>query len=204
MKTYIIALVLLVSMVFSHHARAEAQIGADAPAFELPAADGKTYKLEDFKGKVVVLEWFNHQCPFIRKYYDEGNMQALQEKYTAEDIVWLSVISSAAGRQGNVTAEEAMKIQQEEGAHQTAILLDPSGDVGRLYGAKTTPHMFVVDKEGKLAYMGAIDSVPSARASDIEKATNYVTQAISELQQGKPVSKAVTVPYGCSVKYDRG
>ncbi len=172
-----------------------------APGFTARSADGDKVSLKDYKGKTVILEWTNAECPFVQKHYGSGNMQALQEKYTRDDVVWLTVVSSAEGKQGYVTPEEAKKLTAERNASPTEFLLDPKGEVGRLYGAKTTPHMYIIDPEGTLRYMGAIDSIRSADPADIPKATNYVDQAMVELASGKKVSEAVTQAYGCSVKY---
>jgi peroxiredoxin len=180
---------------------AAARVGEPAPAFTLPGSDGKSYSLGDFKGKYVVLEWTNHDCPFVKKHYKSGNMQAQQKELTGKGVAWLSVISSAPGKQGHVDAATARELTKARGAAPTAVLLDPSGEVGRKYDAKTTPHMYLVSPEGTLLYMGGIDSVPSADTDDIPGATQYVKVALAEAMAGKPVSNASTKPYGCSVKY---
>lgn len=180
---------------------AEAKVGSAAPEFSLPAADGATYSLKQFRGKYVVLEWTNDGCPFVKKHYDSGNMQALQKEFTGKDVIWLSICSSAEGKQGYHSAEEWRKIKEEWDSHETAILLDPSGKVGLLYGAKTTPDMFIVDPAGKIIYKGAIDDHSSADSSDIPTSVNYVRQALTQALSGKPVEVAQTKPYGCSVKY---
>lgn len=185
----------------SFGAQAAVQLGAPAPDFSLPGADGKTYQLQDLRDKTVVLEWTNHDCPFVRKHYDSGNMQQLQKDYTAQGVVWLSVISSAPGKQGHVDAATAQSLTQERKAAPTAVLLDESGDVGRLYEAKTTPHMYIIDAAGKLVYMGGIDDKNSTQTSDIASAKPYVRLALDELLAGKPISLGLTRPYGCSVKY---
>ena len=187
------------ALAFSAHAKVE--VDQPAPAFSLTATDGKTVSLADHKGKYVVLEWTNHLCPYVQKHYESGNMQGLQKKYTDKDIVWLSVISSAPGKQGHVSAAEADKLTQGRNAAPSAVLLDPEGSVGQLYGARTTPHMYIIDPEGKLRYAGAIDSIKSANPADIAKATNYVDQGLGELLAGKDVSVKASRPYGCSVKY---
>jgi hypothetical protein len=143
----------------------------------------------------------NHECPFVKKHYDSGNMQSLQEEYTGQDVVWLSIVSSAPGKQGHVTPEEANALTEEKGASPTAVLLDESGDVGQMYAAKTTPHMYVINPEGVLVYQGAIDDMPSADPADIEGATNYVGMALNESMAGDTVTTAMTKAYGCSVKY---
>mgnify|MGYP003668307577 FL=1 len=179
-----------------------AVIGKAAPDFTLKDLDGNDVSLSGFKGKKVVLEWTNHQCPFVLKHYDSGNMQKLQKEQTEKgDVVWLTIRSSAEGKQGFVTPAEAKEIIQERGAAQTAELLDPTGQVGHLYGARTTPHMYVIDEDGVLAYDGAIDDNSSHRPETIEGATNYVVAALESLRHGKPVEQAETQPYGCGVKY---
>ncbi len=193
----ILATLLLVTGL----AQAAPRLGEPAPAFTLTGADGKAYSLADYKGKYVVLEWTNHDCPFVKKHYKSGNMQSQQKELTGKGAVWLSVISSAPGKQGHVDAAGANALTQSRGAAPTAVLLDPSGDVGHQYEAKTTPHMYVVAPDGKLIYMGGIDSVPSSDADDIAKATPYVKVALAEAMGGKPVTNASTKPYGCSVKY---
>ena len=182
-------------------AHAAPKVGEPAPGFTLNGSDGKAYSLADFKGKYVVLEWTNHECPFVKKHYGSGNMQAQQKDLTGKGAVWLSVISSAPGKQGHVDAARANDLTKSRGAAPTAVLLDPSGDVGRKYEAKTTPHMFVVAPDGKLIYMGGIDSIASSDTGDIAQATPYVKVALAEAMGGKPVSNASTRPYGCSVKY---
>ncbi len=177
-----------------------ATIGEAAPAFSLPAVDGSTVTLEQFKGKVVVLEWFNKECPFVRKHYDSKNIQGLQQELAAKDVVWLTINSGAEGKQGYETVEEAKATLAKEAATPTHYLMDSDGKVGKLYDAKTTPHMFVVDKEGKLVYAGAIDDKASAYVSDIEGAKNYVRAAVEETLAGTPVTEASTKAYGCGVK----
>jgi peroxiredoxin len=177
------------------------KVGASAPNFSLPAADGKTHSLGDFKGKYVVLEWFNPGCPFVQKHYTSDNMQQLQKQFTGKDVVWLTIDSSAPGAQGYLTPEEAKKQMSEWKMSPTAFLLDPKGKVGHEYHATNTPHMFIVDPEGKLIYEGAIDSKASTDPDDIKSSTNYVKAALEEAMAGKPVSNAQTKAYGCSVKY---
>ena len=180
---------------------AQARIGAPAPSFSLPDSTGKTVSLADFKGKTVVLEWTNHDCPYVRKHYGGNNMQALQKKWTAQGVVWLSVISSMPGSQGYVTADQANKLTKDRGAAPTAVLFDPKGDVGHAYGAQTTPHMYVITGNGTLVYMGGIDDQASARLEDLKTAKNFVDAALNEVAQGKPVSVTASRPYGCSIKY---
>ncbi len=180
---------------------ADAIIGKSAPDFTATDSNGKIVKLSDFKGRDVVLEWTNNECPFVRKHYDGGNMQSLQKKYTAQNVVWLQVISSAPEKQGHVDGKTANKLNADRGAVPTATLLDPSGAIGKSYGAKTTPHMYIIDKTGALAYSGAIDSINSASPDDIKKAQNYIDLAFADIKAGKPVSVSSTKPYGCGVKY---
>lgn len=177
------------------------ETGKPAPAFQLTGHDGKSYKLADLKGKFVVLEWYNDDCPYVEKHYDANNMQSLQKKYTAKGVTWLTVVSSAPGKQGYVDANGAKALIAERKSAPTSILLDPEGQVGKSYGAKTTPHMFVINPEGKVVYQGAIDDKPSTRASSLKDATPYFANALDATLAGKPVKVASTKPYGCSVKY---
>jgi len=195
----LLACILLLGPVSK--ANAAAIVGARAPAFELRDAEGKTVKLADFRGKFVVLEWVNFQCPFVGKQYGSGNMQGLQKKYTGKGVVWLSICSSAPGKQGNVTGAEAERLIKERDAAPSRFLLDPKGTVGKAYGAKTTPHMFVVDPNGIVVYNGAIDDKPSTRREDVATAKNYVAAALDASMSGGKVAMAATQPYGCSVKY---
>lgn len=174
--------------------------GDAAPAFTLADVEGKAHSLADHAGKIVVLEWTNYECPFVKKHYDSKNMQKLQKTYTDKGVVWLSVCSSAAGKQGNFT-QDVWRERMAKGGVSTPVLLDPDGAVGKAYGAKTTPHMFVVDAAGKIAYAGAIDDNPSFDPKTIEGARNFVAAALDALLQGKPVEAASSKPYGCSVKY---
>lgn len=189
------------SLLLSFPALAAVTVGDKAPEFSLPAADGSTQSLSSFAGKTVVLEWFNSECPFVRKHYDSQNMQNLQKEYTAKEVVWLTVNSSAEGKQGYLTADTAKETLAKEGSAATHLLLDHDGAVGKLYDAKTTPHMYVIDKEGKLVYAGAIDDKPSADKGDIAGAKNYVRAALDAVLAGTPVETSSTKPYGCSVKY---
>lgn len=182
-------------------ATAPARVGEAAPAFTLVDSTGRTHSLADFAGKTVVLEWTNHDCPFVRKHYGADNMQGQQRAATADEVVWLTVNSSAPGQQGHVDGAGAERVRTEARAAQTAYLLDPEGSTGRAYGAVTTPHMYVIDPTGVLRYAGAIDSIPSANPGDIATATQYVPQALAELAAGQAVSVPVTRPYGCAVKY---
>jgi peroxiredoxin len=180
---------------------AETEIGKPAPNFSLPDTNGKTRSLADYKGKYVVLEWYQPDCPFVRKHYRSGNMQALQKQYTAKGVAWLSIDSSAPGEQGNYPAGKLNEIAAQDSASRTALLLDTSGDVGRLYGAKTTPDMYVIDPKGILVYKGAIDNKRSTDLADVQTATNYVKGALDAVMSGKTVPTTATQPYGCSVKY---
>ncbi len=178
-----------------------AAIDQAAPEFALTGIDGKTYKLSDFKGKYVVLEWNNLDCPFVKKHYGSGNMQALQKKYTDKGVVWLTICSSGEGKQGYYEPAALQELAKEKKLSSTAYLRDPDGSVGKEYGAKTTPNMFVVNPEGKLIYAGAIDDKPSPDPKDIPGATNYVAASLDASMAGKPVATKTTVPYGCGVKY---
>src|SRR5438046_7663723 len=176
-------------------------VSSAAPDFSLTDARGKTHSLSQYKGKFVVLEWFNPQCPFVKKHYGSGNMQKVQNEYTSKGVVWLTIDSSAPGTEGNITPEEAERITSSWKTHQTALLLDPEGKAGRAYGAKNTPDMVVINPDGKIAYEGAIDSKASPNPADIPSSTNYVKVALDESLAGKPVTTPQTKPYGCSVKY---
>lgn len=177
------------------------RVGAAAPAFTATDSNGKSHKLSDFKGKTVVMEWTNHQCPFVVKHYSSGNMQALQKEATGKGVVWLSVVSSAPGQQGNVNGQQANALTKSRNAAPTAVLLDPDGKIGRMYGARTTPHMYIIDSKGTLQYAGAIDDKPSSKPEDVKGANNYVRSALTSVLAGQPVKSASTQPYGCSVKY---
>jgi peroxiredoxin len=177
------------------------KVGSPAPGFTAVDVDGKQQKLSDFKGKYVVLEWHNQGCPYTRKHYESGNMQRLQKEWTAKGVVWLTVISSAPGTQGFVTPAQEKEYLTQMKAVPTDVLLDSAGTLGRLYDAKTTPHMFVIDPGGTLIYQGAIDDKPSSNRADVAGAKNYVDAALTSSLAGKPVNDAATPPYGCSVKY---
>lgn len=199
MKSMIVLLALLASV-----SGFAIETGKPAPDFTLKSAGTKDgeIKLSDFKGKVVVLEWLNHGCPFVRKHYDSGNMQNLQKKYVSQNVIWFSVISSAPGKQGHVDSAGARKEMVSNKSGATNILLDPTGKVGMLYGAKTTPHMYVINKEGTLVYQGAIDDKPDTDKASVAGAKNYVAEALDLTLAGKPVAQATTKSYGCSVKYE--
>lgn len=177
------------------------EIGDRAPAFTLTDTNGKKHNLADFSGKVVVLEWTNHGCPFVKKHYAPGNMQKLQKEWTSAGVVWLTISSTNSGHADYQTPAQANQWLQESKAAPTAMLLDEDGRVGKLYEAKTTPHMYIIGANGTLLYQGAIDSMRTAKSEDIAKADNYVALALGEIMAGKVVTKSSTKPYGCSVKY---
>ena len=189
------------SIATTAFAAADLQIGQPAPNFTGTDSKGSSLSLSQFRGKTVVLEWTNADCPYTRKDYTSGNMQAVQALAKKNGVVWLSIISSAPGKQGYVDARGADALTQARDAMPSAVLLDPSGNLGRLYGAKTTPHMFVIDKNGTLQYKGGIDSIASTDVGDIAKAEPYLREAMLAVVQGTPVEHAVTRPYGCSIKY---
>jgi hypothetical protein len=195
------AATVLVGFLMTATANAAPQIGKPAPDFTAVDSNGKTVKLSDFRGKTVVLEWTNDGCPYVKKHYSSNNIQTLQREETAKGIVWLTVISSAPGTQGYVSGDEANKLTGSRGAAPTAVILDPEGSVGHLYDARTTPHMFIVNGDGTLVYMGGIDDKATTDVADIKTARNYVRAALDNLAAGVPVESAVTRPYGCSVKY---
>lgn len=200
-KTLFLGALAAFSFTMAMPAQAAVEIGKPAPAFSATDSHGKTRNLSDFKGKTVVLEWTNAECPYVVKHYDSGNMQKLQETYTGKDVVWLTVNSGAEGKQGHLTSEQANALIAEKGNKATAYLIDTRGEIGKAYDAKTTPHMFVIDKEGVLVYDGAIDDNDSAKPEDAATAKNYVVAAIDATLDGKTVDKAKTKPYGCGVKY---
>lgn len=177
------------------------KVGVAAPAFGAAATTGKNVNLADYQGKIVVLEWTNHLCPYVQKHYETSNMQGLQKDATAQGVVWLTIISSAPDTQGYVLPKEADELTRKRGASPTAVLLDPNGTVGKLYGATNTPHMYVIDKSGVLAYAGAIDDKPTTRRSDVQIARSYVREALQAVASGQPVKTPVTRAYGCTVKY---
>lgn len=195
-RTLIAALTLLTMPLL-----AQVKVNQPAPDFHGTDSNGRPQSLAQYKGKYIVLEWANKGCPYEQKHYNSGNMEKLQKQWTARGVVWLSVLSSAPGEQGNVTPAQENAYLQQMHAAPTAAILDPSGAIGRLYGAKTTPHMFVIDPSGKLIYQGAIDDAPSTDPSTVNAAHNYVSQALTEAMAGKPDSTPQTRSYGCSVKY---
>ena len=199
-----LALALLTVVAFAAPVAAQtdqADIGEPAPDFTLEAADGETHSLSDFEGKYVVLEWLNFECPFVGKHYGSGNMQALQEKYTNEGVVWLSIVSSAPGKQGYYPPKEMIEQKKKHNGNMTAILMDPDGTVGKTYGATVTPHMYVINPDGELVYRGGIDDKPTTDEADIEGATNYVDRALTAVMNGEEVSPKQAKPYGCTIKY---
>lgn len=193
--------IAIAALAMAQQTASPVKVGESAPAFTLADTNGKSHSLSDFKGKFVVLEWTNHQCPFVVKHYKNGDMQRTQAWAKEKGVVWLSIVSSAPGKQGHVTAEQGNGLMKEKGFHSAAMLLDPSGTVGKAYGARTTPHMFVICPKGMIRYMGAIDDNRSSNPDDVKGARNHVRAALEELMAGKEVSVPATQPYGCSVKY---
>ncbi len=181
---------------------AQTTVGQPAPSFTASDTSGKPVSLSSFKGKYVVLEWTNPGCPFVKKHYDGGNMPATQKAALSKGVVWLSMVSTAKSHQDYATPAELTAWQKSKNAVPTATLMDADGKVGRLFAARTTPHLYIVNPDGKVVYAGGIDSIPSANPGDIKSATNYVNQSLGEVFAGKPVSQPVTRAYGCSVKYD--
>ena len=194
-------LTLAVATLIAAPAQAAPVLGQPAPAFQAVDASGKTRALSEFRGKTVVLEWTNNGCPYVQKHYNAGAMQGLQTQARRDGVVWLSIISSAPGTQGYLTPADAKAWKTKVGAAPADVLLDPKGTVGRAYDARTTPHMYVVDKAGTLVYMGGIDDQPTADPASLKTARNYVVAALADVKAGRPVAQAVTRPYGCSVKY---
>ena len=199
MKLLLIAITALVTGLL--YAADVPPVGSAAPDFSAPDTNGKTHSLSQYKGKYVVLEWFNPECPFVKKHYGSDNMQKLQQEYTGKGVVWLTIDSNAPGSEGSLSADAASKVMNGWKTRQTALLLDPEGKAGRAYGAKNTPNMVVINPEGKIVYEGAIDSKATPNPADIPNSTNYVKVALDESLEGKPVTTSTTKPYGCSVKY---
>lgn len=197
--TQTMLLSLLAAISLTTHAAVN--VGQAAPDFTGVDSNGKQHSLSQYKGKTVVLEWTNHDCPYVKKHYNSGNMQALQKDATANGVVWLSIISSRPGKQGHVSGKQANELTASRNASPTAVILDESSEIGLLYGAKTTPHMYIVDKSGQLVYMGGIDNMPSKDEDDIPKSKNYVRTALDEMAAGHAIKESITRPYGCSVKY---
>ena len=201
MKTRMVLFCLLATFFFSAAPVAAVKVDNPAPDFTLKNISGTMITLSSYLGKTVVLEWTNHECPYVQKHYGSDNMQSLQRKYTALDVVWLSIISSAPGKQGYVDAATAKQLNISRSAAPTEVLFDPEGKVGRQYGARTTPHMYIIDKQGTLRYAGGIDNIQSANPADIAKATNYVDEGLTSLLAGQTIANKTSPPYGCSVKY---
>ena len=195
---------IAVSMLFIANLFGAAKVGEQAPDFTLTDIHGKEHSLSDYEGKVVVLEWTNYGCPYVKKHYNSGNMQALQgEATSSDDAVWLTICSSKPGSQGHMSPADWQKESAKRDVQSTAILIDENGKVGRAYGARVTPHMYVIDKQGELVYNGAIDSMATTDIDDLKKAENFVSAALAALQQGEPVEKSTSKPYGCGIKYAR-
>lgn len=201
MKSTRILLAALIGLAAATVQAAALRTGNAAPEFTLTDTNGKSHNLADFRGKYVILEWINHGCPFVQKHYAKGNMQALQKEMTDKGIVWLSICSSAEGKQGHMSNDEWNATVKEINANPSAVLVDADGKVGKLYDARTTPHMYVIDPEGKLIYQGAIDDKRSTDPDDIPNSENYVRSAIEQATAGTEIAKPQTPPYGCSVKY---
>ena len=201
MKTLMKLALLTIGLLAAGVAAAQAAVGQAAPGFSLTDTQGRAVKLSDYKGRHVVLEWVNPGCPYVQKHYNSGNMPATQKSARAKDVVWLAINSTAVDHHDYRKPADLSNWLSSKQATPTQTLMDVQGSVGRAYGARTTPHMYVIDPQGKLVYAGAIDSIPSASTSDIAGATNYVNQALAESLAGKPVSKATSQPYGCSIKY---
>ena len=201
--TRYLLLAAVVGVALSATAQAKvAEVGQPAPDFSLTDVDGNTHSLSEYRGKIVVLEWVNPECPFVQKHYNKtGNIPRLQKTYTGEGVIWLSINSAAAGKQGDFEPAQVKAWMQQVSAAPTDYFRDPSGLVGHLYGARNTPHLFIINRDGTLVYAGGIDSIASAEPEDIAQATNYVDAAMADLTAGRPVAQANTRPYGCSVKY---
>lgn len=195
------ALLALPAFAFAATVQAAPSVGQPAPDFTLRDAAGKPVKLSDFRGKHVVLEWTNPGCPYVRKHYNSGNMPATQQDAVAKGVVWLSINSTEKGSYDYLEPAKLVAWKKERKAAPTAVLMDEEGTAGKAYGARTTPHMYIVDPKGTLVYAGGIDSIPSSDPDDIKKAVNYVKQGLGEALAGKPISQATTRPYGCSIKY---
>ncbi len=200
LRRFVLALIPTATLLVAAPAYSAAAVGQKAPDFSLKDASGKTVNLSDFKGKHVVLEWTNPGCPFVKKHYDGGNMPATQKDAAAKGVVWLS-INSTAKSSGDFMEPAKLVAWQKDKQASATMLMDEDGTVGKAYGARTTPHMYIVNPQGQLIYAGGIDSIPSASASDIAKATNYVKTGLAEAVAGKPLTTATSQPYGCSIKY---
>ena len=196
-----LALAVLAASLSLPSAEAAAVVGQAAPEFSVSDTTGATHSLSAYKGKFVVLEWVNFECPFVGKHYGSGHMQKLQKDFTGKGVVWLSINSSATGKQGYYASDKVSALVKQKGAAPSAYLLDTAGSVGRAYGARTTPHMFIIDPKGTLIYAGGIDDTPSTDQADIATAKNFVSKALDEALAGKPVTITTSQAYGCSVKY---
>jgi peroxiredoxin len=201
MKTTLILTAITTFAAAALYAADVPPVGSAAPEFSLKDTKGQNVSLSQYKGKTVVLEWFNPECPFVKKHYGSDNMQKLQKQFTDKGVVWLTIDSSSEGAEGYLTGEQAEKVMTQWKTHMTALLLDPDGTAGKAYGSKNTPNMVIINPEGKIVYEGAIDSKATPNPADIPSSTNYVKAALDESLAGKPVSNAQTKPYGCSVKY---
>ncbi len=197
----IFTLIAIALMFNSQSFAQQADIDKEAPDFTLKDSYGIIHRLSDYKNQIVVLEWINFDCPFVVKHYSSNNMQSLQKKYTDQDVIWLSICSSAPEKQGNFNNEEINKRIKDQKAKMTAYLIDENGYIGRLYGAKTTPHIYIIDKKGILVYAGAIDDTKSTDKNDIPKSKNYISDTLDKMLNNLPITTKTTVPYGCSVKY---
>lgn len=195
------ALFTVMASSVSLAAHADVTIDQPAPVFSGNTAEGGKFNLESLKGKTVVLEWTNHECPFVKKHYESGNIPQLQKEALAKNIAWVQIISSAPGKQGYVSGAEAIKLNDARSAKPAYVVLDADGKIGQLYGAQTSPHIFIVDAKGVLVYKGGIDDIATAKKEDLAKANNYVREAWAALADGKKVPHASTKPYGCSIKY---
>ena len=205
MARAVLGFIVMTGMIIgvSSYGHAEAKVGESAPIFTLKDSEGREFSLESYRGRFVVLEWVNFDCPFVGKHYGSGNMQALQSAYIEKNVAWLSICSSAPGRQGYFEKDELAERMEKEKAVPTAYLLDAEGAVGRMYGARTTPHMFIINPEGTLIYAGGIDDKPSTDKDDISDASNYVKLVLEAALEGKAIPVTSSKPYGCSVKYQR-
>ena len=201
MRKSLLSFGILVTSLAASFAAYAVRVGDAAPDFTGTDSNGKTHKLSEYRGKYIVLEWTNNVCPYTQKHYESGNMQSLQKDWTVKGVVWLTVLSSAPGEQGYMTAAQENSYLGKEHASPTAALLDPTGAIGHEYSAKTTPHMFVIDPSGKLIYAGAIDDHATTDVSDVKSSKNYVSAALTEAMAGQQVAMSSTRPYGCSVKY---
>jgi len=199
MKSLLLLTLALIPLTTAAYAAPE--VGKPAPEFMANDVDGNHVMLSSLKGKTVVLEWTNPDCPFVHKHYDSGNMQKVQKQATADGVVWVAIDSSAKGKEGNYPAPELKKIYTDKKSNFSHLLIDEAGEIGKLYGAKTTPHMFVINKDGILSYAGAIDDKSGTDKEEVKTAKNYVLEALAELKAGKPVTTSITNPYGCGVKY---